>query len=164
MLRRSVQEHGLGICDTLVALILGLKHALTYSSTTDSISTSMCLLRPTNLDICRNGRGYDVAKEHRHKFTHISPVWFQLKVENEAPTLTGGHDVDAEWMGALRAKPAKVSLQQLHSYDMHEDAQGLGCPCAASSKTFALLTFSFLSSQALSAIWGLLGGGGGGGH
>lgn len=27
----------------------------------------------------RNGKGYDVAKEFRCKFTHVSPVWFQAR-------------------------------------------------------------------------------------
>ncbi len=51
-----------------------------------------------------------MAKQHKDKFTHISPVWYQLRVQEGAPYLTGGHDVDAEWMGALRAPADDVSL------------------------------------------------------
>lgn len=28
---------------------------------------------------CRNAKGYDVALKFRQKFTHVSPVWYQLK-------------------------------------------------------------------------------------
>lgn len=27
----------------------------------------------------RNSLGYDMAKKFRAKFTHVSPVWYQLK-------------------------------------------------------------------------------------
>lgn len=58
----------------------------------------------------RNARGYDVAKQHKEKFTHISPVWYQLKLEDGAPLLTGSHDLDADWMCDLRAPADEVSL------------------------------------------------------
>ena len=56
----------------------------------------------------RNARGYDVAKQHKEKLSHISPVWYQLKVQDAAPVLTGGHDVDAEWMTELREPEDEV--------------------------------------------------------
>lgn len=28
---------------------------------------------------CRNPKGYDNAKRFRSKFTHVSPVWYELK-------------------------------------------------------------------------------------
>jgi hypothetical protein len=53
---------------------------------------------------CRNSKGYDVAKKWRGKFTHISPVWYQLraKADGSGFELTGGHDADQEWIAELR--------------------------------------------------------------
>lgn len=42
-----------------------------------------------------NSHGYDVAKTFGGKFTHISPVWLQLKRRGrEMFEVTGLHDVD----------------------------------------------------------------------
>ena len=53
-----------------------------------------------------------MAKQHKDKLTHISPVWYQLRLRHGAPYLAGGHDVDAEWMGELREPADDVSPQQ----------------------------------------------------
>ncbi|KAI1723458.1 glycosyl hydrolases family 18 domain-containing protein [Ditylenchus destructor] len=49
-----------------------------------------------------NNHGYDVAKWAAKKFTHISPVWFQLKsatIDGVATCTIGGtHDIDRGWM------------------------------------------------------------------
>jgi chitinase domain-containing protein 1 len=58
-----------------------------------------------------NGRGYDLAKWFASKFTHISPVWYQLALEENAkPELRGGHDVDQGWLKELRSayRPPKI--------------------------------------------------------
>jgi chitinase domain-containing protein 1 len=58
-----------------------------------------------------NGRGYDLAKWFASKFTHISPVWYQLILEdNMKPELKGGHDVDQVWLQELKGahRPPKV--------------------------------------------------------
>ncbi|KAM5246874.1 chitinase domain-containing protein 1 isoform 1-T1 [Ctenodactylus gundi] len=50
-----------------------------------------------------NSHGYDVAKVFGNKFTHISPVWLQLKRRGrEMFEITGLHDVDQGWMRAVR--------------------------------------------------------------
>lgn len=49
-----------------------------------------------------NGRGYDVAKRWRAKFSRVAPVWYQLRGGPGGFQLTGHHDVDREWMQALR--------------------------------------------------------------
>ncbi len=36
------------------------------------------------------------------RLTHVSPVWYQLRSSSGVLTLTGGHDVDAGWMAAVR--------------------------------------------------------------
>ncbi|KAJ7527331.1 hypothetical protein O6H91_16G048700 [Diphasiastrum complanatum] len=51
---------------------------------------------------CRNGNGYEMAKKYRAKFTHISPVWYQLKRGHKDLELIGGHDVDTDWIKDVR--------------------------------------------------------------
>lgn len=48
-----------------------------------------------------NNKGYDVAKAHAGKFDYISPVWYQLRRDEETQQiiLTGGHDADRGWLG-----------------------------------------------------------------
>lgn len=58
-----------------------------------------------------NGCGYDLAKWFASKFTHISPVWYQLVLEdNMKPELRGGHDVDQGWLQELKSayRPPKI--------------------------------------------------------
>ncbi|WIA18822.1 hypothetical protein OEZ85_003503 [Tetradesmus obliquus] len=61
-----------------------------------------------------NNHGYDVAKKFRAKFTHISPVWYQLRGGAEGSdstelSLTGGHDVDKGWIKEVRAPVDKAA-------------------------------------------------------
>ncbi|KAL2613898.1 hypothetical protein R1flu_025590 [Riccia fluitans] len=49
-----------------------------------------------------NGKGYDMAKLFRAKFTHVSPVWYQLKRDNHGLALHGRHDVDQQWIKDVR--------------------------------------------------------------
>ncbi|CAH1377110.1 unnamed protein product [Tenebrio molitor] len=47
-----------------------------------------------------NNEGYDVAKIFGNKFTHISPVWLEVKQSKKDTKyeLNGTHDVDKKWM------------------------------------------------------------------
>ncbi|KAK9720641.1 Glycosyl hydrolases family 18 [Popillia japonica] len=46
-----------------------------------------------------NNKGYDAAYLFANKFTHISPVWLQMKkIDDEIYEVTGLHDVDKKWM------------------------------------------------------------------
>ncbi|XP_056637560.1 chitinase domain-containing protein 1 [Diorhabda sublineata] len=50
-----------------------------------------------------NNHGYDIAKIFGNKFTHISPVWLQLKRRGKQKyEVTGTHDVDKDWMVTVR--------------------------------------------------------------
>ncbi|XP_007947480.1 chitinase domain-containing protein 1 [Orycteropus afer afer] len=50
-----------------------------------------------------NSHGYDIAKTFGSKFTHVSPVWLQLKRRGrEMFEVAGLHDVDPGWMRAVR--------------------------------------------------------------
>lgn len=58
-----------------------------------------------------NNKGYDVAKAHAGKFDYISPVWYQLRRDEETQQiiLTGGHDADRGWLGDVRAAAAAAA-------------------------------------------------------
>lgn len=49
-----------------------------------------------------NSLGYDMAKKFRAKFTHVSPVWYQLKRGKDGMELLGKHDVDRQWIDGVR--------------------------------------------------------------
>ena len=71
---------------------------------------SACLRPQRSLLSCRNGRGYDVAKAQGFRFTHISPVWYQLRPLGGGVTLSGGHDVDQGWIADVRQPHAQVLM------------------------------------------------------
>lgn len=53
-----------------------------------------------------NSYGYDIARRFRGKFTHISPVWYQLKFKGaEELELAGAHDVDVNWLRDITSAP-----------------------------------------------------------
>lgn len=49
-----------------------------------------------------NNHGYDVAKFLGGKFTHVSPVWLQLKRHAGRNVITGDHDIDQGWIKDVR--------------------------------------------------------------
>ncbi|KAF6257097.1 glycoside hydrolase superfamily [Scenedesmus sp. NREL 46B-D3] len=79
-----------------------------------------------------NNHGYDVAKKFRAKFTHISPVWYQLRGATEGSDsglqLTGGHDVDQGWIADVRAPISKEA-------DCAHDNDAASQTCAANLDT-----------------------------
>eukprot|EP00882_Tetradesmus_deserticola_P014832 GHRQ01015783.1.p1 GENE.GHRQ01015783.1~~GHRQ01015783.1.p1 ORF type:complete len:225 (+),score=56.44 GHRQ01015783.1:755-1429(+) len=80
-----------------------------------------------------NNHGYDVAKKFRAKFTHVSPVWYQLRggaegSDDVALRLTGGHDVDQGWLAEVRA-PVNTEA------DCVEDDSAASQTCAANLDT-----------------------------
>ncbi|KAJ1550941.1 Chitinase domain-containing protein 1, partial [Nowakowskiella sp. JEL0078] len=50
-----------------------------------------------------NNHGYDIVKKFRGKFTHISPVWYFVKIGEDGFYLEGGHDVDQGWIDEIKA-------------------------------------------------------------
>lgn len=58
-----------------------------------------------------NSHGYDVAKWLGGKFTHISPVWLQLKRESGKNVITGTHDIDQGWMKEVRTSGKKANVK-----------------------------------------------------
>ncbi|KAL6131061.1 hypothetical protein ACLB2K_069439 [Fragaria x ananassa] len=49
-----------------------------------------------------NSKGYDLAKRFNSKFTHISPVWYDLKSQGASLILEGRHNADIGWISDLR--------------------------------------------------------------
>lgn len=58
-----------------------------------------------------NSHGYDVAKWLGGKFTHVSPVWLQLKRKGSTNVITGTHDIDQGWMKEVRTAGKKVGVK-----------------------------------------------------
>ncbi|XP_064406555.1 chitinase domain-containing protein 1-like isoform X2 [Halichondria panicea] len=58
-----------------------------------------------------NSHGYDIAKWLGGKFTHISPVWLQLKHTGNGQFMIGGtHDIDPGWLSDVRAGASSVRI------------------------------------------------------
>ena len=81
------------------------------SAGTESCAGSSCTTQPRGLLYHRNSKGYDVAMRWRAKFSHISPVWYQIRWNGTDFMLSGQHDVDAGWMARLKlpAEPVRSS-------------------------------------------------------
>eukprot|EP00878_Enallax_costatus_P041953 GHUV01048889.1.p1 GENE.GHUV01048889.1~~GHUV01048889.1.p1 ORF type:complete len:245 (+),score=75.23 GHUV01048889.1:283-1017(+) len=89
-----------------------------------------------------NSHGYDVAVKWRPKFTHISPVWYQLKGDSATLTsgsvkLTGGHDVDQKWIAKLR--------EPINQYATCAEDGASTQTCAANLTTVPLIVPRFIS-------------------
>ncbi|PSS24211.1 Chitinase domain-containing protein [Actinidia chinensis var. chinensis] len=51
-----------------------------------------------------NSRGYENAKRFNSRFTHLSPVWYDLKSQGTKLILEGRHNADRGWISELRMK------------------------------------------------------------
>ncbi|KAI3449260.1 hypothetical protein Pfo_005925 [Paulownia fortunei] len=49
-----------------------------------------------------NSQGYDMAKKYSNKFTHLSPVWYELKSQGTKLVLEGRHNADKGWITEIR--------------------------------------------------------------
>ncbi|KAI6649056.1 Chitinase domain-containing protein 1 [Oopsacas minuta] len=57
-----------------------------------SMETTLVFVTPWN------SKGYELALTFSHKFTHISPVWFQLSPSGD---ISGKHDIKEKWLRKL---------------------------------------------------------------
>lgn len=66
-----------------------------------------------------NNHGYDIVKFLAQKFTHISPVWFQIKVapDRESYMLGGTHDLDQGWIEDIRKNNSQVKIVPRFLFD-----------------------------------------------
>lgn len=61
-----------------------------------------------------NNHGYDVAKLRGGKFTHISPVWLQVKWGIDGNLVTQGeHDIDQGWLRDVRNAGASAGVKSM---------------------------------------------------
>ncbi|KAJ0389121.1 hypothetical protein ATCC90586_010482 [Pythium insidiosum] len=62
-----------------------------------------------------NGAGYDVAKTFRAKFSYLAPVWFQIREDpkSRTPVLAGTHDIDRDWIAAVRHPAASGTVPKI---------------------------------------------------
>ncbi|KAK9813511.1 hypothetical protein WJX73_003321 [Symbiochloris irregularis] len=52
-----------------------------------------------------NSKGYDLAKTFAPKLSHVSPVWYQIRLGADRKVkLTGGHDADDAWVEAMHSR------------------------------------------------------------
>ncbi|XP_009336807.1 chitinase domain-containing protein 1 [Pyrus x bretschneideri] len=49
-----------------------------------------------------NSKGYDMAKRFNSKFTHLSPIWYDLKSQGNSLILEGRHNADTGWISDIR--------------------------------------------------------------
>lgn len=60
-----------------------------------------------------NSKGYDMAIKFRAKFTHVSPVWYQLKRIGTELQLFGKHDADQQWIAQVRKNGLPLILPRV---------------------------------------------------
>uniref|UniRef100_A0A915JLI0 Chitinase domain-containing protein 1 n=1 Tax=Romanomermis culicivorax TaxID=13658 RepID=A0A915JLI0_ROMCU len=65
-----------------------------------------------------NNHGYTVAKVAAHKFTHISPVWFQVNSDRQQGCqLAGLHDLDQNWIENVRKNNSDIKIVPRFLFD-----------------------------------------------
>ncbi|KAI6231932.1 GH18 domain-containing protein [Aphelenchoides besseyi] len=71
-----------------------------------------------------NGHGYDVAKWTAEKYTHISPVWFQMIPSQSKGDLTcefkGQHDIDRGWLEDVRRNNSNIKIVPRFILEMND--------------------------------------------
>lgn len=60
-----------------------------------------------------NSKGYDMAKSFNSKFSHLSPVWYDLKSKGKKLVLEGRHNADVEWISELRTRGSSLILPRV---------------------------------------------------
>ncbi|RZC84851.1 hypothetical protein C5167_047634 [Papaver somniferum] len=60
-----------------------------------------------------NAKGYEFAKRFNSKFTHLSPVWYDLKSEGSRFILQGRHNADVAWIKDLRKSGDALVLPRI---------------------------------------------------
>ncbi|KAL3615705.1 hypothetical protein CASFOL_041366 [Castilleja foliolosa] len=51
-----------------------------------------------------NSQGYEMAKKFSNKFTHLSPVWYEIKSQGTKLVLEGRHNADKGWITEIRRR------------------------------------------------------------
>lgn len=74
-----------------------------------------------------NSHGYDIAKWFANKFTHISPVWLQARLNDaqEDIIIGGTHDIDYQWMQDLRSANPEIKIVPRIIFEQMQHSQYL---------------------------------------
>ena len=114
-----------GLVDTKISARSILNEYEAYYEATHRRSMD-CLDVPITLGFVTpwNGKGYDIAKDFAGKFTHLSPVWYQIRrsKEDQKIVLTGGHDVDQEWISIVRSNSVYEKTDNDEEFFLRMDA------------------------------------------
>ncbi|MQM11283.1 hypothetical protein Taro_044192, partial [Colocasia esculenta] len=60
-----------------------------------------------------NSLGYEMAERFGSKLTHVSPVWYELKSEENKFILEGRHNADTGWISRVRANGKSLVLPRV---------------------------------------------------
>ncbi|XP_060521528.1 chitinase domain-containing protein 1 [Cylas formicarius] len=87
------------VSETVFAKDVLANHKSFYAETDDYNFDGMVLGYVTPW----NNHGYDIAKIFGNKFTHISPVWLQIRRKGTSSyEVTGTHDIDEGWVANVK--------------------------------------------------------------
>ncbi|EGC38828.1 hypothetical protein DICPUDRAFT_75595 [Dictyostelium purpureum] len=89
-----------------------------------------------------NGKGYEVSAKWTNKFTHLSPVWYQIKFENSNYLIEGDHNIKKDWMETIREnsnKKTKIVPRFALDGDQWSKSNNLGKTLSDSSFINSLL-------------------------
>lgn len=105
---QSVEERGLVTKTPNIRDVIEQNEAYSIKDASVKHFNQSCLGYVTPWNI----KGYEIAVKFARKFTHISPVWLQLKIDHKTakPYITGLQDVDLDWMKRLRQSNPHVKI------------------------------------------------------
>ena len=105
---KTLQERGLITTSPKIKDVIREQEAYTIAESTVKHTNGSVLAYVTPW----NSRGYDIATLFAMKFTHICPVWLQLKMneDQQSTRIEGTHDVDYGWMKALRSRNPDIRI------------------------------------------------------
>eukprot|EP01133_Synstelium_polycarpum_P006590 gene6590-7652_t len=66
-----------------------------------------------------NSHGYKIAEQFTAKFTHLSPVWFQIKIDaaSKKVVIEGEHNIDLGWIDRVRKASPTTQLVPRFMFD-----------------------------------------------
>jgi chitinase domain-containing protein 1 len=95
----------------------------------DSLFVGLNSQTHSQISLQWNSRGYDVAKMFGNKFSHVSPVWLQIKMNQDqrSTRIEGVHDIDAAWIKDVRKGNLDVKIVPRVIFDswMHAELHAL---------------------------------------
>ena len=114
----TVQERGLVKTNIKASVIFSQYKA--YSTSSSSLNKRNLNTTVLGYVTPWNNRGYDIAKWFTKKFTHISPVWLQARLNSDDSDfdITGQHDIDQGWIRELRNNNPNIKIGRFFSFNL----------------------------------------------